>query len=379
MNMVLNEEQVLLRDTMKAFLQEHADVSAMRTLRDTKDPIGYSLPLWQQLTELGVGAIVMPEAYGGLGFGFLGLGAVMQEMGRTLTATPLLSSVILGASAIELAGSASQRQALLPAIAAGKLTLTLAVDEASHHAPLATRLALRETPNGLRLNGTKVFVLDGHVADKFVVVARSAGDAGDSHGLTLVLVEATSPGVTISRTTMIDGRNSAELHFENTPVNIDDLVGAQHSAWPIIEKVIDRGTICLAAEMLGGAHELFARTLAYLKEREQFDVKIGSFQALQHRCALLYCQLEQCQTAVQSALGSLDSEASDIALQASIAKALVNDCYQLVSNEAIQLHGGMGITDELDIGLFLKRARVCLQLLGDTSYHLDRYATRLNF
>jgi acyl-CoA dehydrogenase len=321
---------------------------------------------------------VLPEGSGGLGFGFVGLGAIMQEMGRTLAASPLFSTVVLGTSALEL-GTGQTGQRLLPDILVGKLTMALALDETHHHQPLGTAATLKASGSGLVLDGTKIFVLDGHSADKLLVVARSGGNPGDECGLSLVIVDREIPGVAVRRTSLMDGRNSAVIHFDGVKLDHDDLVGPLNEGWPILEQVLDRGAICISAEMLGGSLEVFKRTMNYLGEREQFGAKIGSFQALQHRSARMYCQLELCRTVVLKALSGLDSGSPDISAHASQAKAMLNQCYANISNEAVQLHGGMGITDDLDIGLFLKRARVSMQILGDTGYHQDRYARLMGY
>ena len=374
MSMVLNEEQRLLQDTIDDFLSSNAPIEQLRHLRDSHDEKGYSIDLWQQLTDLGIPSILMPEEFGGFGFGFKGLGAVMQQMGRNLTASPLFSTVVLGASTIELGGTESQQKALLPSISAGQLTLALAVDETHHHQPLNSATSLLDQDGQLIITGKKVFVLDGHRADKLVVVARSSGNTGDPEGLSLVLVDSDAAGVQIDRTKYMDGRNAANIIFNNVLVSHDQVIGDLGKARTILQKVLDRGVIAMSAEMLGGCQEVFDRTLQYLCDREQFGVKIGTFQALQHRAALMFCQIERSKSAVLSALASIDENSSDSSLQASLAKTLINDCYQHVSNEAIQMHGGMGITDELDIGLFLKRARVSMQILGDSDFHKNRYA-----
>ena len=378
MSMVLNEEQFLLKRTTREVLQKYSPVSSLRDLHDSRDALGYSAELWERLVDLGVPSIVLPAHAGGLGFGFIGLGALMQEMGRTLAASPLFSTIVLGTSALEL-GTGKRLQRYLPDILAGKLTMALALDETHHHQPLATAATLKAGGSGLILDGTKVFVLDGHSADKLLVVARSDGKPGDQHGLSLVLLDRATLGVDVRRTILMDGRNSAVIQFNQVKVDRDDLVGTINEGWSILEKVLDRGAICISAEMLGGSLELFERTMKYLREREQFGVKIGSFQALQHRSARMYCQLELCRTVVLKALSSLDLDSPEVPAHASQAKAMLNQCYAYISNEAVQLHGGMGITDDLDIGLYLKRARVSMQILGDTGYHQDRYARLMGY
>jgi alkylation response protein AidB-like acyl-CoA dehydrogenase len=248
------------------------------------------------------------------------------------------------------------------------------MDEGYHHHPLNTDVRLDDNKGKLTISGEKAFVLDGSSADTFIVLVRSFGKKGDATGLSLVLVNRDSPGLTIERTQYMDGRNAADLIFDKVLVNEDHLIGSLGEAYPILQQVLDRGVIAISAEMLGGCQEVFERTLHYLRDREQFGVKIGTFQALQHRASMMFCQLEQSKSAVLSALSSLDNNGADCSIQASIAKTLMNECYQHITNEAIQMHGGMGITDELDIGLFLKRARISIQILGDSDYHKNRYA-----
>ena len=375
MALVLNEEQRLLKDTAKEFLNSNAPVAALRQLRDNADATGYSTTLWTQMAELGWSSMIVPEQYDGLDFGFLGLGAVIEESGRTLCASPLFATVVLGASALILGGNDRQKQDNLPAVAAGKLTLALALEESNHHCPTAIAATATRNADGYTINGDKVFVLDGHSADKLIVVARSSGNSGDSHGISLFLVDANTDGIAVTRTVMVDSRNAADIRFNDVKVSGDAVIGDIDNGWDTLQAVLDRGRICMAAEMLGGALECFERTVAYLKEREQFDVKIGTFQALKHRAAILYTELELCKSVVLDALSAIDENRPGTEQVASLAKARLNDVYKLVTNEAVQMHGGIGVTDELEIGFFLKRARVAMQILGDSSFHKDRYAT----
>ena len=375
MALVLNEEQRFLQDTAKEFLSNNAPVAALRKLRDERDPVGYAPQLWREMVELGWASIILPEQYGGLDFGFLGLGVILEESGRTLTASPLFASAVVGASAILLGGSDQQKEALLPAIAAGELTLALALEESHHHRPtrIATTLARRD--DGLLINGSKCFVLDGHSADQLIVVARSSGELQDQDGLTLVLVDRNSEGVSIQRTTMVDSRNAANISFDNVQVGSDAVIGTIDQGWPVLEVVLDRGRVAIAAEMMGCALEAFDRTIEYLKEREQFGVLIGSFQALQHRAAHMQSEIELSRSVLLQALSTVDDAPDQLPLLASLAKTKLNELVNLVTNEAVQMHGGIGVTDELEIGFFLKRARVAMQVFGDTGFHKDRYAT----
>lgn len=375
MALVLNEEQRLLQDTARDFLGKHAPVVALRKLRDERDPIGYAPDLWQQMAQMGWASIILPEAYGGLEFGFLGLGVVLEESGRTLTASPLLASAVVGASAVLLGGSEQQKQTLLPGIAGGELTLALALDESHHHRPTHIATTATRQGEGFVLKGNKCFVLDGHSADKLIVVARTGSEEHNSEGLTLFLVDRAAEGVTCQRTIMMDSRNAANIRFDNVEVAATNTLGEVDNGWAILEPVLDRGRVAMAAEMMGCALEAFERTAAYLKEREQFGALIGSFQALQHRKAHMQSEIELCRSVLLQALSSVDDEPDQLPLLASLAKARLNELVKLVTNEAVQMHGGIGVTDELEIGFFLKRARVAMQIFGDTGFHKDRYAT----
>tara|TARA_R110002072_G_scaffold1815_8_gene15320 strand:+ start:5851 stop:6990 length:1140 start_codon:yes stop_codon:yes gene_type:complete len=375
MALVLNEEQRLLQDTARDFLTSNAPVEALRMLRDNNDAVGYSGQLWQQMADMGWASIILPEAYGGLDFGFVGLGVILEESGRTLTASPLFASAVIGASALLLGGSEAHKQTLLPAIASGKLTLALALEESHHHRPTHIATTAEKQGDSFLLNGSKQFVLDGHSADKLIVVARSSGAESNNQGLSLFLVDRTTSGVNCQRTVLMDSRNASNIQFENVVVPATDLLGDVDEGWKILEPLLDRGRVAIAAEMMGYSLEAFDRTLAYLKEREQFGALIGSFQALQHRKAHMQSELELCRSVLLQALSAVDDSPEDLPVLASLAKTKLNELVKLVTNEAVQMHGGIGVTDELEIGFFLKRARVAIQIFGDTGYHKDRYAT----
>jgi alkylation response protein AidB-like acyl-CoA dehydrogenase len=375
MALVLNEEQRLLQDTARDFLGSRAPVESLRKLRDGSSETGYAPDLWMQMAELGWASIILPEQYGGLEFGFLGLGVVVEESGRTLTASPLLASAVVGASALLLGGSQQQKETLLPEIATGKLTLALALEESHHHRPTHVATTAVKQGDNFVINGHKTFVLDGHSADQLIVVARSSGDNRASEGLTLLLVDRKTAGIDCKRTIMVDSRNAANISFDNVIVPADNVIGEVNEGWSILEPVLDRGRVAIAAEMMGCALEAFERTIDYLKEREQFGVLIGSFQALQHRAAHMQSELELCRSVLLQALSTVDDAPEQLPLLASLAKARLNELVKLVTNEAVQMHGGIGVTDELEIGFFLKRARVAMQIFGDTGYHKNRYAT----
>ncbi|MBD2858557.1 acyl-CoA/acyl-ACP dehydrogenase [Spongiibacter sp. KMU-158] len=375
MALVLNEEQRLLKDTAKDFLSSTMPVSELRALRDSGDTHGYKPDHWQAMCELGWSGIVFPEEFGGLDFGYLGLGAIFEQTGRTLAASPLLSTVVLSASLIQLAASEQQKQELLPAIISGELTLALALEEGHHHAPTAIQTQAEKTADGYILNGRKSVVLDASSADKLVVIARTNKDSNGSEGLSAFLVNSQVKGITQHSKQWVDSRSASEIIFENVQLSDADLLGEADQIWPALNIALDRSRICLAAEMLGGALECFERTVAYLKERDQFGQKIGSFQALQHRAAILFTELELAKSVVLDALSAIDDKRPDLPQLASLAKARLNDVFEKVTSEAVQMHGGIGVTDELEIGFFLKRSRVATQLFGNSGFHRDRYAT----
>ncbi len=379
MALALALEQRQLKETAEQFFRDKAPVRALRRLRDERDAHGFSHDLWREMAALGWAGIVIPEEYGGADFGYLGLGLILEASGRTLAATPLLSTALLGVSALLLAGTPAQRQELLPAIAEGRLLTALALEEGPRHAPYGIATRATATPDGFRLDGEKTFVLDGHVADYLIVVARTAGTPGEAAGLTLFLVPGEVAGLTRTRTFMVDSRNAARLTFSGVAVPRDAILGPVGGGGAILEQILDRGRSGLAAEMLGSATEAFERTIAYLKERQQFGVAIGSFQALKHRAAEMFAELELARSVVLDALSAIDAQRNDVPQAASLAKARAGETFDLVSSEGIQMHGGIGMTDEHEIGFYLKRARVAQQTFGDAAFHRDRYAALEGF
>ena len=382
MSLVLSEDQQLLKDSAKAFVDQNAPVSVLRGLRDSKDAQGYDQNLWRQMLELGWAGMAIPEAYGGFEFGYGGLGVVLEESGRTLVSSPLIATVLLSASAINELGSDAQKSEFLPQVVSGELLLALAIDEKPHHRPCRIETSAVKSGEGYVLNGCKTFVLDGHIANKLVVVARTSGAIDDEAGLSVFLVDAAAEGVSINRSWMVDSRNSAMLSLNNVKVGADALLGAEGGAYSSLTRVLDIGRIGVAAEMLGSMQQAFEITLDYLKQREQFGVLIGSFQGLQHRAAEMYSEIELCKSAVRAALAALDDADktdADIAEFASIAKAKLSEVATLVSNEAVQMHGGIGMTDEYDIGFYMKRSRVAAAFLGDALFHRERYASLNGF
>ncbi len=382
MSLLLNEDQQMLQEAARNFCQKHTPISQLRQLRDSRDAHGFDQQAYQQMVELGWTGMSLPEAYGGFEFGHSGLAVVLEETGRTLTSSPLIASVLLGGNLINALGSEAQKQALLPGLIAGELLLALAIDESPFHNP--TRIQTRAERQGdhYLLSGRKTLVLDGHVADKLLIVARSSGSDDSAEGLSVFLLDRNSPGLEITRQWMVDSRNSASVVLDNVKVPAEDLLGSEGQAWQDLEQVLDIARVGLAAEMLGSIQESFARIVDYLNQRQQFGVLIGSFQGLQHRAAVMYSEIELCTSIVRAAVAALDNRelaAQEVAALASAAKAKLSEVAELVSNEGIQMHGGIGMTDEFDIGFFIKRARVAQQFLGDAAFHRDRYASLNNF
>ena len=375
MPMMLNEEQSMLQETAKEFCSENVPIGQLRKLRDDDHPDGFDRDTWAAIAQLGWAGIPFPEEHGGLAFGYKGLGVVTEETGRTLAASPLFASVWLGGTAVAIGGSAAQKAALLPKVAAGELLLALALEESHRHDPYGVAAQATAANGGHTLTGAKTFVLDGHVADRLIVAARTSGAAGDRHGITLFIVDAGANGLTITRTRMADSRNAANVELKGVAVGADAVLGQVDQGADVLDPALDIARIGIAAEMLGSAQECFDRTVAYLKEREQFGVPIGSFQALKHRAANMFCELELSKSVVLEALTALDDgrDAKEIAKLASLAKAKVGETFHTVSREGIQMHGGIGMTDEFDIGFFIKRAAVTEQTFGDVSFHRNRY------
>ncbi len=375
---VLTEEQTMLRDAAKGWTQDSAPVGALRKLRDGGSRRSFDAAAWKEMGEMGWAGVIVPEAFDGSAFGYLGLGLILEETGRNLVASPLLSTALVSASALVLGGSDAQKAAWLPRIATGEIVAALAVDEGSHHTPLNIALTGTDSSGGFVLNGAKTFVIDGEAADLLVVAARTSGAPGDSDGITLFLVPGDAKGVTREHLSLIDSRGAAKITFDRVEVGADAVLGEAGKGWAILEPVLDRAYAGLAAEMLGSATAAFEITLDYIKTRTQFGQVIGTFQALQHRAAKLFTDLETTRSCVEAALEAADA-GGDTRLLASLAKAKASEVLHLASNEMVQMHGGIGMTDAHDAGLYMKRARVAEALFGSASFHRDRYARLSGF
>ena len=376
MALILTDEQQMLKESAKGFLAEHAPVKEVRNQRDADSETGYDRNLWPKMVDMGWGAILVPEEFGGLEFGNVGMAQITEETGRTLTASPLLSNAIISVSLIKEIGNQKQKSMLLPKIASGELMMTLAIDETSHHNP--ERVSMIASENGERfiLNGTKRFVIDGSTADKLIVVARTNQDSHDKSGITLFIVDKELSGISVERTKMVDGRNSTFISFNDVVVEKEDILGEKHKGFEPLSNVLDIANVHLAAELLGICQETFDRTLQYLKQRKQFGSLIGSFQALQHRAANWWSEIEICKSVLLKALQAFDENDARSSFLASIAKAKLCEIAELSTNEAIQMHGGIGMTDEYEIGFFIKRARPAQMLFGDHNYHVNKFASK---
>ncbi|MFL2715296.1 MAG: acyl-CoA dehydrogenase family protein [Gammaproteobacteria bacterium] len=379
MKLVLTEEEQFLKDTAKNFAEERSPITHFRALRDNNDPLLWDKGLWSEMTKLGWPGILIPEDYGGSNFGITGISVILNECAKTLTPSPLFATGVIGAYSITNYGTEKQKEYYLPKIASGELTTALAVDESSHHNPANTEIFAKKEGSNFIVNGKKTFVIDGASADLIILLARTSGDKGDMTGLTLFLVDANSNGFETTKLDMADSRNYSNINFNNVEISDSNILGDLETGGEIIENVLDIGRIAMASEMLGNAEAAFETTIDYLKQRKQFGVLIGSFQALQHRAAEMFCEIELTKSSVMGAMKAADEGSNELQRLSSLAKTMAGETLHLVSNEAVQMHGGIGVTDEYDIGFFLKRARVTEQIFGSSKYHTERYANLSGF
>ncbi|MFL2707817.1 MAG: acyl-CoA dehydrogenase family protein [Gammaproteobacteria bacterium] len=379
MKLVLTEEEQFLKDTAKNFADERCPVTHFRSLRDNNDPILWDKNIWSEMTKLGWPGILIPEEYGGSNFGVTGIGVILNECGKTLTPSPLFATGVLGAYSISTFGNEKQKQKYLTKIVNGELTTALAVDESSHHNPSETQMIAKKDGSDFIINGKKTFVVDGSSADLIILLARTSGNKGDITGLTLFLIDGASTEMERVKLNMADSRNYANINFNNLKVSSSNVLGDMETGGEIVEEILDIGRIAMASEMLGNSEAAFEATLDYLKQRKQFGVLIGSFQALQHRAAEMFCEIELTKSSVMAAMKAADEGSNDLQRLSSLAKTIAGETLHLVSNEAVQMHGGIGVTDEYDVGFFLKRSRVAEQIFGSAKYHTERYANLSGF
>jgi len=369
MALVINEEQQMLKSSTKEFLDLKSPLSLVREMRDNNYN-QFSSELWTEMVEMGWTALTIPEKYNGLNFGYVGLGQVLEEMGRKLTVSPIISTVLTSTSLISLSKNEVLKNMLFQEIMNGNKLCTLAHEEGSHHSPNIEISIVSKKDDVIVLNGKKRFVIDGSISDYFIVSANHESEKN----VDLILVDSKSEGISFNNKVHMDSRIYSDISFDNVKIEKDNFLSSNGDGFEILEKTLDIARIGLAAEMLGNVQQAFEMTMQYLKEREQFGVKIGSFQSLQHRSALMFGEIELCKSIVLKALQAIDSDDEKLPELASLAKAKLGQVSKLVTNEAVQMHGGIGVTDDADIGFFLKRTRVTQRTFGDSNFHLDRVA-----
>jgi len=373
----LTNEQSLMRDQAKAWASNQAPVQKFRAMRDSGIEQRFDAQTWTEIIEMGWTGILIAEEYGGSDLDYLTFGVVLEELGRQLTASPLFASALVGATALNIAGNEKQKQTFLPKIVGGSEILTLAIDESNRHAPTEVALTARSTERGFKLSGKKGFVLEGMAATTFIVTTRTSGQPGDTNGITLFLVSADASGLEREFLSTADSRGYANVSFNEVEVSANSVLGTVDEGWDALDAILDRARAGLGAEMLGCAAQSFDMALEYLKTREQFGEVIGSFQALGHRAAALFTGLELARSCAEAALQAIDEEVPNIAQMCSLSKARLSDYLHEMSTQLIQIHGGIGMTDEFDAGFYLKRARALEVRYGNAGFHRDRYASAL--
>jgi alkylation response protein AidB-like acyl-CoA dehydrogenase len=370
--MTLTDDQRLLQDTVRPFMAEEGAIKTqLRHWRDTGCTDGYGTALWKQFAELGLTGILIPEAQGGAGLGQVEAGLVLEEIGRNLTPSPFLTTAVAAVRALE--GSA-QAERWYPGILAGETVAALAIDEGRHHDPANVALEAKRQGNGFVLNGAKQFVVHGNSADVILVAARTGGSAGEADGLTLFAVEKGANGLDVDTATLADSSKAARLAFGNVAVDADAVVGEVDGGWGPLSRALNAGRAGAASELVGVAAGASEMTFEYLKQRKQFGKLIGEFQALQHRAAHLYGEIEIARAAALKAAQLLDAGDANAELYISVAKAKAGRVSSLAVQEGVQMHGGIGMTDEHDIGLYMKREAVLAELFGSPRFHANRVA-----
>jgi alkylation response protein AidB-like acyl-CoA dehydrogenase len=374
MDFGFSEQQELLRRSARQFLERQCPSAVVRRL--SEDSSGAAAELWQGMAELGWMGLALPEAYGGSGLGLVDLALVMEEMGRVLLPAPFLASVVLAGLTVLEAASEAQKQRLLPRLAKGELKASLALLEADgRYDPRGIGLRASIRGNRATLHGTKLFVVDAHVADALVCVARTRGGRDPEAGISLFWIDAKTPGVSCTPLAGIDQtRRLCAVSFDRVGVPLDQLLGARDTAWRPLQRALDRATVALCAEMLGGAEKVLEMCVEYAKTRVQFGRPIGSFQAVKHRLADMKMLIENARSVVYYAAWAADADAPEAARAASMAKAYCSDMYTQVAADGIQVHGGIGFTWDHDMHLYFKRAKSSEVLLGDAAWHRERTA-----
>ena len=375
----LNEEQTMIRDQAKSWVSEQAPVRNFREVRDSGNKLAFAPKTWQGMVEMGWTGIIIPEEFGGSDLGYQTFGLILEETGRHLTASPLFASALVGATSILLGDNDVLNQSILPGIVSGEQIVTLALEEGPRHKPEATALVAVKNGAVFRLSGNKTFVAEGMAATSYVVPARTSGKPGDTNGITLFVVGVTDSGVSRNPMHMMDCRGYANLSFNDVDVSESHILGTVDNGFTLLEQILDRARAGLCAEMHGTASQAFDLALDYLKTRVQFGKVIGSFQALGHRAADLYTAKELTRSCFEAALKAIDDGADNVPQMVALTKARVGEYLREMSDQVIQIHGGIGMTDEFDAGFYLKRARTLETAYGNQGYHRDRYAQILGF
>jgi alkylation response protein AidB-like acyl-CoA dehydrogenase len=374
MGLLFSDEQEEFRSVVRRFLEEVSPITEVRRQMETSE--GFDREVWRRLNdELGLAAIHLPEEYGGQGFGYVELGIVLEEMGRALLCAPYFASVVLAANAISTVATEAQKKEHLPSIASGEKIATLALSEPQGGWG-ASDIATTATPDdrAYRLDGVKTYVIDGHTADRIVVVARSPGSSG-AEGISFFVVKGDADGLERRPLATLDTtRKQARLDLAAVRA---ELLGELGGGAPALAKTLDLAAVALANEMVGGAEKVLESAVEYAKTRVQFGRPIGSFQAIKHKCADVLLEVELAKSAAYYAAASVAADDDDLPANASLAKALVSDTYMKAAAENIQIHGGVGFTWEDDAHLYFKRAKSSEVFLGDPSYHRELLALRL--
>jgi len=368
--LLLNEEQKMLSKTAHEFIRERAPAARIRAFRDSADEVGFSRELWNEMAELGWLGLQIPERYEGMGLGFFDLSVVLEQSGRELMPEPFVSTLLLGTQALLLGGSEEQKKALLPGVAAGETLITVGYEEAGRRRDASKpKTIAKKSRDGFELSGEKRQVLDGHLANRIIVSAATSDTR-----YALFLINPTQSGVTVTRQSRIDGLNASIVRLDRVRVKSDAVVGELDAGAALLRTVFDRASVGLAAQMLGASEQAFADTIDYIKEREQFGVPIGSFQALQHRAVSVYTDIALTRSVVLAAARAIDESPDEVPRLASLAKAMGSETFMHAAKEAIQMHGGIGVTDAHDIGFYMKRAQATYMTFGMPSQHRQRWA-----
>jgi len=367
-NLTLSEDETMLVDSARGFLDDASPIEKFRELRDAGK--AYNPELWKQMADLGWTGVLVPEDQGGIDMGHTAANLLASEMGKTLVSSPFISTAVVAATALRHSKDNPRATEALSGIAAGDVTYGLAIDEGSKHSPECTVMEAKKVGNGFELSGNKTFVVDGANANRLLVLART----GDGDALTLFDIPADREGIKRTSQNMIDARDSANIDFEKVDATGEDIIGTVDRALDVLKPALAAGQAALSAEMVGLSSGAFGMTVGYLQQRKQFGILIGQFQALQHRAAHLWSEIEITASTILNAGRLLDEDPENAELAVSLAKARANQTAKLAVMEGVQMHGGIGMTDAFDMGFFMKRARVAQEWLGDYGYHAEKIA-----